>query len=358
MSSNQRQNSPAWSLTARLVRYLIVGVILFSAVLGGVACNSPAPAPEPSQTGGLQPDYTGKKILFVNSYHEGYEWSDGIEKGLQDVLKDTGVELKLVRLDTKRNPSVEFAENAGMAAKVEIEAFKPDVLIAADDNAQKYVVVPYFRDTSLPVVFCGINWDASIYEYPASNVTGMVEIELPDRMVEHLKSYAKGGRLAYLTVDSETERKVAKIYNERFFDGQMKEYWVTTWDEYQETFIQAQEEVDILFLGNNAGIDRWEQDEAEKFILDNTKIPTGSINDWLAPYVLITLAKSPDEQGEWAAQTALRILDGTPVSEIPLVENKREGLILNLDIAEKLGVVFPPSMLKIAEIYSSGEAKQ
>jgi ABC-type uncharacterized transport system substrate-binding protein len=335
--------------------YLMVGAMLLLMVFGGAACNSSTPPPDPGQATEPQPDYTGKKVLFVDSYHEGYEWSDGIEKGLQDVLKDTGVELKIIRMDTKRNPSVEFAENAGTAARAEIEAFKPDVLIAADDNAQKYVVVPYFVNTSLPVVFCGVNWDASIYDYPTSNVTGMIEVELPDRLIEHLKTYAKGDKIGYLTVDSETERKVAAIYNERFFSGAMKEYWVTTWDEYQETFIQAQEEVDILFLGNNAGIDRWEEDEAKQFITENTRIPTGSINDWLAPYGLITLAKSPEEQGEWAAQAALRILDGTPVSKIAVVENKREVLILNLDIAGKLGVVFPPSMLRNAEIYGSAE---
>jgi ABC-type uncharacterized transport system substrate-binding protein len=132
----------------------------------------------------------------------------------------------------------------------------------------------------------------------------------------------------------------------------MKEYWVKTYDEFQEQFLAAQAEVDILFLGNNAGIDRWEPAEAEAFVVENTKIPTGTINDWLAPYALIALAKSPAEQGEWSGQTALNILDGAPVSEIPFAENKRGELILNLDIAEQLGVVFSPMLLRNAEVYT------
>jgi hypothetical protein len=336
----------------------MLGIMLLLVWAGMAGCNSPTPAPEAYQTVKTEPDYAGKKVLFVNSYHQGYEWSDGIETGLQHVLAGTGVELKLVRMDTKRNPSDEFAKSAGLAAKAEIEAFKPDVVITADDNAQKYLVVPYLMDTGLAVVFCGVNWDASIYGFPTSNMTGMVEVELPDRLIEHLRTYAKGDRVGYLTVDSETERKVAEIYNERFFDGKMQVYWVRTFDEFKEAFIKAQEEVDILFLGNNAGIDRWEQDEVEKFIADNTSIPSGTINSWLAPYTLITLAKSAEEQGEWAAQAALRILAGTPASEIPLAENKKEELILNLEIAGKLAIVFPPSMLRNAEIYGSQEAKQ
>ena len=46
-------------------------------------------------------------------------------------------------------------------AKAEIDAFKPDVVIAADDNASKYLIEPYFKDAALPFVFCGVNWDAS-----------------------------------------------------------------------------------------------------------------------------------------------------------------------------------------------------
>jgi hypothetical protein len=30
----------------------------------------------------------------------------------------------------------------------------------------------------LPVVFVGVNWDASPYGYPTANVTGSVEVEL------------------------------------------------------------------------------------------------------------------------------------------------------------------------------------
>ncbi len=332
-----------------LIGYLMVVLLLLGGAL--TACNTSAATMEPEQVNETRSNYAGKKVLFVNSYHEGYEWSDGIEAGLQDVLKGSGVELEFVRLDTKRNPTDEFGREAGVKAKAEIEAFKPDVVIAADDNAQKYLVVPYLKDTSVPVIFCGVNWDASAYGYPASNVTGMVEVELPAKLVDHLKNYAQGERLGYLTVDSETERKVAQIYNERFFGGQMKEYWVKSFDEFKAHFLQAQTEVDILFIGNNAGIDRWDQAEAEAFIVENTKIPTGSINDWLAPYVLIVLAKSAEEQGQWSGQTALRILDGTPVSEISLVENKDEKLILNLNVAEQLGAVFSPSLLKHGDIY-------
>ena len=351
-----------WLYSKGLFTGLLIGVVLLMLGIALSACtastpaatSAPASAPKAAttQAASTQANYTGKKILFIDSYHEGYAWSDGVVKGVHTVLDGTGIQLKLVHMDTKRNPDEAFAKTAGLQVKAEIDAFKPDVVIASDDNAQKYVIVPYFKDSTLPIVFDGVNWDASPYGYPASHVTGMVEVELPGQLVEQLKAYAKGTRLGYLTLDSETERTIANTYNKRFFDGKMKVYWVKTQDEFKKAYLQAQNEVDILFMGNNAGSDRWDQAEMEKFILDNATIPSGSINDWMAPYSLVTLAKVTEEQGEWAAKAALQILDGTPVSSIAVAENKKGKLILNLELAKKLNVVFAPSMLKNAEVYS------
>jgi ABC-type uncharacterized transport system substrate-binding protein len=306
---------------------------------------------ESDQSAQASSAYAGKKLLWVDSYHEGYEWSDSIETGIRNALDDTEIEFKIVRMDTKQNTDTESRENAAAQAKAEIEAFDPDVVIASDDNAQKYLVVPYLKDTSLPVVFCGVNWDASPYGYPANNVTGMIEVEQSVQLIEHLEQYAKGERLGYLSGDTDTDRKVVQICNERFFAGAMESRFVKTFDEFKTTFLQVQEEVDILYLRNNAGIEGWDDEEAESFIRDNTRIPTGSSNDWMAQYALITLAKSGAEQGEWAVQAALRILDGASVSEIPIAENKQGDLILNLDLAEQLEVVLAPSLLKNAKIY-------
>ena len=350
-----------YSVTRQVRQYLVLEIALLTVGLVLAGCGqatsvaAPGTAPALKQTTAVPSTFAGKKILFINSYHEGYEWSDGVENGVHNVLDGTGVELKFARMDTKRNPDEAFGKKAGEQVKAEIDAFKPDVVIAVDDNAQKYVIVPFYKGTGQSVVFAAVNWDASAYGYPASNITGMIEVELPGQLVDQLKQYARGTRVGYITVDSETERKVVDIYNQRFFSGQMKPYWVKTLDEFKRTFLQAQNEVDILFMGNNAGADPWDQAAMEKFVLENAKIPSGSINSWMAPYTLVTLAKRPEEQGEWSAKAALSILDGTRVSDIPVAENKKGKLILNLALAEKLGVVFAPSMLKNAEVYEAGE---
>lgn len=321
------------------------------------ACQ-PAPtatAPTQEQIEETAQSYANKKIVWVDSYHESYEWSASIESGLKDALADTGVDLKVIRMDTKLNPSDEFGVEAGKQANTEIEAFAPDVIIACDDNAQKFLVVPYLMNSETPIIFCGVNWDASIYGYPTNNITGVIEVELPTELVDLLKMFATGSKIGYLTVESETESKVADIYNSQFFNNEMVLYSVKTLDDFKDAFIKAQDEVDILFMGNNAGLADWDQAEMETFIRDNASIPSGTINSWMTPYSLVTLAKRGEEQGDLAVKAALSVLDGTPINEIPVVENKEGQLILNFDLAERLDVVFTPSMLRNAEIYSSQE---
>jgi ABC-type uncharacterized transport system substrate-binding protein len=346
-------------LTQKTHAITIIGLIILLA-LAITACTSPGATPEPEAEAEseIQSPYAGKKIVWVDSYHAEYEWSAEIEQGLRDVLDETGVELKIIRMDTKRNDGDAYAQAAALTAKAEIEAFQPDLVIASDDGAQKHLVVPYLKDTDLPVIYCAVNWDASEYGFPASNVTGMIEVDLVVQMVELLKPYAQGERLAYLSGDTTTDRKVVPIYNERFFNGEMTGVFVQTFDEFKEEYVRLQDETDILYFGNNAGIEGWDDEAAEAFILENTKIPTGSRSTWMGPFVLITLAKLGQEQGEWAAQTALNILDGAPIATIPEAENKQGQLILNLHIAEQLDAVFTPSMLRNAEIYGLEEASK
>ena len=294
--------------------------------------------------------YTGKKILWVDSYHQGYEWSDEIEKGIRDVLYETGVNMKIVHMDSKRNDTETFGRGAGLRARDVVQEFKPDVVIASDDNAQKYLVVPFLKESELPVVFCGVNWDAAIYGYPAANITGMIEEDLVSEMLKKFQPYARGKRIGYLAGNVETERKIVDIYNKRFFGGEMKTYLVNNMEAFKEAFLRAQKEVDMLYVSNYTGISDLNPDAAEKFLFNNSKIPTGSHNSFMAPYVLFTVAKLPMEQGNFAAKTALRILDGLAPAQIPVAVNQLNHITINLKMAQAFSVVLPASLLKGATI--------
>ncbi len=337
----------------RKVTFAILFLAL--AILLPTGCQSSSPtATAPNVTQGPTPNaaYAGKKILFVNSYHVGYAWSDGIEKGIHNILDNTAVEVRFIRLDTKNHADEDFRQQAAKAAKAEFDAFKPDVVVTSDDNAIRYFIVPYFKGNPTPVVFTGPNWDTSAYNFEKINATGQVEVDPIDQMVSDLSPYIKGNRVGYITIENDSERKNAEAYRQRFFKGEMTSYMVKSYAEFKDAYIKAQTENDFVIIGNNAGAsDTWDDKEATVFFTQNAKVPTGTINAWMTPYTLLTVAKVPEELGEWGAQTALRILDGTPVASIPIAENKKAKLSVNLDIAERLNIVFSPSILRNADVY-------
>lgn len=329
-----------------LLPIMVVGVLVIGAYFVFHNMNITQTPKIAEETG----EFKGKKVLYIDSYHEGYAWSDGITQGIEETLEGTGVELKIHRMDTKRNIDEDFKEEAAKLAKEEIEDFEPDVVITSDDNAFRYLVMPYYRDADLPFVFNGLNWDASVYEAPYSNTAGMVEVSLTMELIEKLKKYANGSRVGYLSADVLTERKNAEYYDQ-LFDLEFDEaYFVSTMEEWESAYSNLQTEVDVVIFENNAGITDWDEDRAESYALKNIKVPVGTTNPWIMQSSLMGLTKIPNEQGEWAAEAALDILSGISVSEIGLVQNKRGELILNLNIAEELGIIFEPEEIRNAEI--------
>lgn len=318
-------------------------IVLLGLVVAFVAVTARSSGPK-------EPRWSGRRILWIDSYHPGYEWSAAIGAGIRRQLRNSGIELRTVHMDSKRRSSEPEIERAAENVRAEIDAFDPDLVIASDDNAVKYLVVPYLKDTKLPVVFCGVNWDASVYGLPAGNVTGMVEQDPVATQVNHLARFAGGERIGYLSGDLFTERKIVEHYNRRFFAGRMKSYLVRSLDEFKQAFLRAQREVDMLYIANYAGIADWDPGAAEAFIAAHVRIPTGSHNAFMAPFALIAVAKDAEEQGEWAARTALRILAGARPADIPLARNEGSKLTVNLRMAKALDVVFPVSTLKAARV--------
>ncbi|MBU4139483.1 MAG: ABC transporter substrate-binding protein, partial [Euryarchaeota archaeon] len=194
---------------------LVLLFVLLSAVMIGCIAEEKTAA---NQTTGenITKTYDGKKILYIDSYHEGYEWSDGITKGVESALDGTRIELKIHRMDTKRNDTAEFGKLAALKAKSVIEDFKPDVVIVSDDPAFKYLLMPYYRDASLPFVFCAINWDASIYGAPYNNTAGMIEVSMTPRLIDFLKEYSKGDRVGFMAGNTTTDWKNAEYYKKLF----------------------------------------------------------------------------------------------------------------------------------------------
>jgi len=286
----------------------------------------------------------GGKIMIIDSYDPSYPWSKSVVEGAKRVI-GSKAEVKVVSMDTKRNPDESFKKAAGERAYAEIQAWSPDVVIACDDNASKYLVAPFLKDGKIPCVFCGVNWDASCYGFPCSNVTGMLEVSMVKPLFEQLRKISKGSRVGHLGRDDETSKAEFEWY-ERKLKCQIVNRAVNSFEEWKREYLKLQDCVDIVFLESCGGIDGWNDAEAKDFVLNNTRIPTGSSLDFMSKLALITFAKDASEQGEWSAATALRLLNGEKPASIPVAQNSKAIVFLNVELGNRLGVKFPMELLK------------
>ncbi|MCB5175858.1 ABC transporter substrate-binding protein [Microvirga lenta] len=293
-----------------------------------------------------QPVQAQRKVLHVDSYHAGNEWNDRIVAALRDGLKDRDIELRVFHLDTKRRPADEEISASVHNARQVIEEFKPDVITVSDDPAAQHLVQPYLRNFSVPVVFCGLNWDASIYGLPYRNTTGMVEVSPIPQILRLMSQNARGPRLGFLSEDTDVKRKEL-AYHERLFGIRYeKTYFVNSYAEWKAAFLRAQQEVDMLMILGVGAIADWDPADARRLAEEHSEIPSGTDFEWLTEVSLLGVVKSPEEQGRWVAQASLHILEGTKPSDIPLSYNREGELFFNARIAKQLGIKASPPLAR------------
>lgn len=299
-----------------------------------------------AMSGPLQAEEPARKILHIDSYHKGNEWNDRIVEALRWTLHNRGVEVRVFHMDTKRRTSEDEIKASALEAMRQVESFKPDVVTVSDDPAAQFFVMPYLHDASIPVVFCGLNWDAAAYGLPYRNTTGMVEVSPIPQIVQLLRRYAHGTRIGFLSEDTEVKRKELSYHQRLFGITYEKTYFVKSYAEWSEAFVLAQHEVDMLMILGVGALRDWDLDSAKRLAEERTAIPTGTDFEWLTAVSLVGVVKSPEEQGRWAAQAALRILDGVQPSDIPLSYNRDGELFFNARIARTLGIKQSPPLAR------------
>jgi ABC-type uncharacterized transport system substrate-binding protein len=288
------------------------------------------------------------RILWLDSYDPSNKWTAEMGKAIRSTLQGQDVEFKVHHMDTKRNKSEAYKKKAALKAVDLIKGYQPHVVIASEDNASKYVVEPFFKNTSIPFVFCGVNHTAKRYGYPYQNATGIIELDPIPKLIFSLSRFHFVDKVGYLAEDGTSARINGNVYKTqtRFH---CVEYYVNSMAEWIKTYRRAQSEVDVLIIGNISAIKDWNTQSAMDTILSDSKIPSGCLLEFLTPMAFIGCIKLPSEQGRWAARTALKIINGTPVDSIPVAEPVDGKLIVNLKIAQALGITVPKSYIDKAD---------
>ena len=324
----------------------IMRIILSTAIvilMGGVA---PASAAEPY------------KVLVVMSYEEDFAWAADVRAGIESVLANRA-DLRFFYLETKKN----FAGGAQKAAEAYAlyQEFQPDGVITADDDAQAFFVVPYLKDkVKTPVMFCGVNSEATQYGYPASNVSGILErYHLQETLTFARQLMPTLTTVGFITKESPTGdafyqqiQQEAATYPVKV--GGFKA--VQTLKEGLAAITEMQQTCDAVVLEALQGI----PDENGTPMLEEEIFPalerafgkpTFALNTApISSGTLCTVAKIGQEHGEVAANMLLQAMAGTPVADLPITVNKKGKRMLNVDTMKALGILPKPHVLTGVEL--------
>ena len=302
----------------------------------------------------------GGKVLLVHSYNTGYPWVDSITKGVKQELAGSGIQLELFYMDTKRNPGLEWKIKSGEMALERVKAWQPDVVIAADDNAQEFFARKLAGPGNPRVVFLGVNADPAKYGYPAENITGILERPFVAETMRLLKEIVPQAKTAALITDkSETSDGVIE-YVKSLKDLPLRIVAIAqpeTFKDWQEAVNKAQLTADAVIFNTYHTVRKGEETlsmapgEVIKWTLMNNKKPAAGLLEFnIEDGVLCGVAESGEEYGREAGVIARQMVTaGKTAKDFPITATVKGLRMVNTSAADSLGISLPGQVVNSAD---------
>ena len=210
-------------------------------------------------------------------------------------------------------------------------------------------------DKSTPVVFSAVTNPVSAkilsnMEQPEGNATGVVDLGPIERELEVLTMFPTVKKVCSFYTSTETNSIYQADLAEEWMDAHNLAHirkTISKAADIQSAFTSIEDDVDAIFLPTDDTIaDSITQLKSandartKKFIIVGSD--TGMIEG-------CTFAIGVDYHtcGVQAGQIALKILDGTPIKNIPVERCDKNNLVINKTLAENLGIDVPAEVLGI-----------
>lgn len=306
--------------------------------------------------------FAEKRIMVIHSYHLEHVSMFKRNSGLQKILNPVqDIHVKYFYMDTKRKSGLVWKQQVAKLAHAKIAAFKPDIIILFDDNAQKYVAPKYLNLNHPQIVFAGVNGEPEAYGYPALNATGILERTYPDQTLSMLaKIDSNIKKVVCLSDDSATANGVVKFMRANKMPLEIEAFeQPKTFHEWKEVALRYERDPNVhaflvplyhtvKVLENSDA--RVPPNEVMRWMTENIRKPIAGLYPFSTQDgALCAITVDLTEHGVVAAKMALRILNGEKAGHIPIEKNNDGYVILNAQTAKRLGIFIPGEIRKIAD---------
>ncbi|MCG8567789.1 MAG: PAS domain S-box protein, partial [Desulfobacterales bacterium] len=281
-----------------------------------------------------------QNVLFLNSYENGYRWSDSILAGVRSHIQEGGhpVDLRIEYMDSKRHydAHTEAILLNYYAHKYRETRFQ--AIVVSDNTAFDFMLKYRHRlFPGVPLVFCGVNnFTPEIIENQP-RITGIAEsVEFKENLELARRLHPKSRRMVVVGNTSLTSRAIVRqikdtIHREsidfdiqfmtRLNTDQLIRHLKAAGPETLIFFIPFYEKLDQKFLSSWDILARVSQ---------TTGLPIYSSWDFFLGAGLVGGKLAAGfEHGQRAAEMTLKILSGEPVRKIPVVTRMAANYIFD-----------------------------
>ncbi|WP_338667417.1 hybrid sensor histidine kinase/response regulator [Pseudodesulfovibrio methanolicus] len=287
-----------------------------------------------------------KSVLCLNSYHDGYQWSDAIMRGIRSILENSHykIDLQIEYMDAKR---YNYEDVTRMLLRLYKEKFKNekfDLIMTSDNDA--YSFATQYRDIlfpGVPLVYCGVNF-LNTDDTDSDNATGVIEsfdlsktldvaLRLhPDkRHITVVGDSSTAGAAIKRQVQSQLARYKVPLVAEYWTDMSLKNVLDRVAHLPSDTFlffIPYYQVIDGRFLT---------AEEAMQAIYTRSPVPIYTAWEFLAGSGAVGgNMLSGYLHGQRAAEIALEILDGKSADDIPVYRETTGHYIFDYKVMQRL----------------------
>jgi len=271
------------------------------------------------------------QILLLHSYNKGLKWSDGISKGVEDVLKEhPSYELTTEYMDSKKIDSKEYFDLLVNLYQKKFSTRKYKAIIVADNYAFEFAL-KYHKAlfNKVPIVFCGVeNFNKkNIPLNQQKYVTGVIEYKDIKRNLNLIKKFLPS--LNTLMIISDNSFSSLAIKNQilntaEAFEKKFKIIYNNDIDLYtlpsQINNLPSNSAVLFTSLYRDKYGTYIPYDELRK-IFRNSKFPIFAVNKiHLGEGILGGVMINPYDQGYIAAKKTFEIINGKSPLQIKIAK--------------------------------------
>ncbi|MGI9123292.1 MAG: hypothetical protein ACR2JM_00865 [Mycobacterium sp.] len=302
---------------------------------------------------------TKPRIMVLHSGSRDSPWVQQVDGGMRLALDENRrpVSVEWTYMGIASPASPRNADEAAAEAHRAVDRFKPDVLIAVDDEANELVAQDYVGRKSPRILYVSIDRPPAAYGYPlAPNVSGIAE-RMPWTAVRDALLLIFPGHaptVSVLGVDSLTEQaELAQIKAADWGPVRIGEAsLVTTGGAWRDAVIRANGDA-LIELGTHDlpdGEGVFSAAEASRWTQENSRpLPIGTQVDFVPDGGALSLSPPPDDVGEKAIRLALDWLDAraTP-GPPPAVDSSHFEVAVREGALVRRGITLPQIYLESA----------